>query len=94
MKMLFVFDNKIVKMYIWKHFVDFYNLTVLNIYKEYLKDVKSIYDKLFCFQVFTEDFEIIYLITDPTVGILFQFSRKHSGKRCIKNPVGRIYHNL
>lgn len=85
MKMLFVFDNKIVKMYIRTHFVDFYNLTVLNIHKQYLKDVKSIYDKLFCFQVFTEDFEIIYLITDPTVGILFQISRKHSGKRCIKN---------
>lgn len=49
MKMIFVFDNKIVKMYIWKYFVDFYNLIVFNIYKEYLKDVKSIYDKLFCF---------------------------------------------
>lgn len=94
MKMLFVFDNKIVKMYIRTHFVDLYNLTVLNIYKQYLKDVKSIYDKLFCFQVFTEDFEIIYLKTDPTVGILFQNSRKHSGKRVEKTPVGRIYHNL
>lgn len=84
MKMLFVFDNKIVKIYIRTAFDDFYNLTVLNIYKQYLKDVKSIYEKLFCFQVFTEDFEIICLITDPTVGILGQISRKHSGKRCIK----------
>lgn len=84
MKMLFVFDNKIVKMYKRTHFVDLYNLKVLNIYKQYLKDAKSIHDKLFCFQVFAEDFEIIYLKTDPTVGILFQISRKHSGKRCRK----------